>query len=257
LTISGFPANRTDMPRKARIDAPGSAAPFLCQEDPYLKELVRYIHLNPLRAKLVADYKSLNEFRYAGHRGLMGKCPQQWQNTEYILNQFGLKVSAALRLYSKFVEKGIGEGQRPELVGGGLIRSLGGWVAAKAARGGQDRINGDERILGGGDFVEEVLGSCRQQLEKRYQYLARGYDFDWLAGKVADLLGLEPEVVTRHGRYPDTVQARSALCYWAARDLGISTLEPAKRLGVSQPTASQSVKRGEKIIKEMGLKLMG
>lgn len=82
--------------------------------------------------------------------------------------------------------------------------------------------------------MQEVLDSCRQQVEQRYQYLAKGYDFDWLVGKVAALLDLEPEIVTRRGRYPDTVQARRVLCYWAARDLGISTLELAKRLGVSQ-----------------------
>ena len=130
---------------------------IICQEEPYLKELVRYIHLNPLRAKLVADYKSLNKFRYAGHSALMGKCPQQWQNTKYILNQFGRKTSVARRLYSEFVEKGIGDGQRPELVGGGLIRSLGGWTAAKGVRGVKGRIRGDERILGDGDFVKLIL----------------------------------------------------------------------------------------------------
>jgi putative transposase len=81
--------------------------------------------------------------------------------------------------------------------------------------------------------------------------------YDWLVGQVADLLGLEPEIVTRCGRYPETVQARSVLCYWAARELGISTLELAKRIGVSQPTASQSVKRWEKIVKEKGFKLLG
>jgi predicted DNA binding protein len=47
------------------------------------------------------------------------------------------------------------------------------------------------------------------------------------------------------------------LCYWAARELGISTLELSKRLGISQPTASQSAKRGEKIVKEKQLKVMG
>jgi len=57
--------------------------------------------------------------------------------------------------------------------------------------------------------------------------------------------------------YPNTVEARSVLCYWAARELGISTLELSKRLGISQPTASQSVKRGEKIVKEKQLKVMG
>jgi putative transposase len=229
---------------------------ILCQEDPYLKELVRYIHLNPLRAKLVADYKSLKGFRYAGHSALMGEYPHEWQNTEYILSLFGRKISVARHSYSEFVEKGIRDGERPELVGGGLIRSLGGWVAAKAVRGGKDRIKGDERILGDGDFVKEVLENCRQQLERRYQYLAQGYDFNWLVDQVANLLSLDREIVTRRGRYPDTVEARSVLCYWAARGLGISTLELSKRLGISQPTASQSVKRGEKIVNEKELKLM-
>jgi putative transposase len=146
---------------------------ILCQKDPYLKELVRYLHPNPLRAKLVSDYKSLKEFRYAGHSTLMGKCLREWQNTSYILSRFGREASVARSSYSEFVEKGVCDGERPELVGGGLIRSLGGWAAAKAMREGKDRIKGDERILGDGDFVNEVLESCEQQLEQRYQYLAK------------------------------------------------------------------------------------
>jgi len=66
---------------------------ILCQEDPYLKQLVRYIHLKPLRARLVADYKSLKKYKYAGHSALMGICQREWQNTEYILSQFGPRVS--------------------------------------------------------------------------------------------------------------------------------------------------------------------
>ena len=230
---------------------------ILCQEDPYLLELVRYIHLNPLRARLVADYNSLKGFVYGGHCALMGKCRNDWQNTEYVLSLFGQRISKARRFYSEFVKKGISEGKRHELVGGGLIRSLGGWAAAKALKGTKDRIKGDERILGDGDFVQEVLETCQEQLERRYHYQAKGYDLDWLADQVAALLGLEKDIVTRPGRYPDTVEARSVLCYWAARELGISTLELSKRLGVSQPTASQSVKRGEKIVEEKELKMMG
>jgi len=219
--------------------------------------LVRYIQLNPLRAKLVADYKSLKGFRYAGHSALMGECPHEWQSTEYILSLFGRKISVARHSYSEFVKTGVSHGERPELVGGGLIRSLGGWVAAKAVRGGKDRIKGDERILGDGDFVKQVLEDCLQQLERRCQYLAQGYDFNRLVDQVANLLSIDQEMVTRRGRYPDTVEARSVLCYWAARELGISTLELSKRLGISQPTASQSATRGEKIVKERRLKLVG
>ncbi len=228
---------------------------ILCQKDPYLKELVRYIHLNPLRARLVPDYKSLNGFVYGGHCALAGKCQNDWQNTQYILSLFGEKASEARRLYVKFVEKGIIEGKRPDLVGGGLIRSLGGWSAAKALRKAKEHIKGDERILGDGNFVQEVLESCLQQFERRYHHQGKGHDLDWLTGQVATLLNLEQDVVTRPGRYPDTVEARSVLCYWAVRELGLSTVELAGRLGISQPTASQSVKRGEKIVRDKNLKV--
>jgi hypothetical protein len=72
--------------------------------------------------------------------------------------------------------------------------------------------------------------------------------------KINILAWSDPE---QAGRYPDTVEARSVLCYWAARELGISTLELSRKLGISQPTASQSVKRGARIVKEKRLKLMG
>jgi REP-associated tyrosine transposase len=56
------------------------------------------------------------------------------------------------------------------LVGGGLIRSLGGWAAVKSMRGGAERIKGDERILGDGNFVQAVLENCKQELERRYRF---------------------------------------------------------------------------------------
>ena len=74
--------------------------------------------------------------------------------------------------------------------------------------------------------------------------------------KVAQLMDVEEAAVIRPGSYPNTVKARSLLCYWAARELGISTRELSKRLGISQPTASQSVRRGEKIVAEQGLELV-
>jgi hypothetical protein len=185
----------------------------------------------------------------------MGKVKNDWQNTRYVLSLFGRKVSEARRRYAEFVEKGIKDGKRPELTGGGLIRSLGGWTAVKMMPKTKERVKGDERILGEGSFVQRVLEECRERLERRYKYQAKGYDLDWLTDQVALKLNLERNMVMRPGRYPETVEARSVLCFWASRELGISTLELSKKLGISQPTASQSVKRGEKIVMERGLKL--
>ena len=104
---------------------------ILCQEDPHLLELVRYIHLNPLRAAIVKKYKGLSTYPYCGHYALMGKTGPGFQDVKYVLNLFGGKVPAARRFYLEFVRKGIAAGRRPELTGGGLVRSAGGWNALR------------------------------------------------------------------------------------------------------------------------------
>jgi putative transposase len=139
---------------------------ILCQEDSYLLELVRYIHLNPLRAKLVADMRQLDKNPYGGHSVLMGNVTAEWQNTKYILGLFGGKMSVARRRYREFVQKRIAAGKRPDPTGGGLIRSVGGWSAVKTLRKAGALQKGDERILGDGEFVEEVLSEAKEAFEK-------------------------------------------------------------------------------------------
>ena len=229
---------------------------ILCQEDTYLLELVRYIHLNPLRAKIVKHLKELDRYPYSGHSALMGKVKRGFQDTEYVLRLFGPKLSAARKAYRVYVQKGISQGRRPELVGGGLIRSAGGWSAVKALRQEQARMKGDERILGDGEFVKSVLDAAREQFEQRYRLEAQGYDLDKVIQRVAAVLGIDPEQVLAAGKHPQTVKARSLLCYWAVRKLGLTATELSKRLGVSQPSVSISVKRGERVAKEGGLKLV-
>jgi hypothetical protein len=120
---------------------------ILCQEAPYLNELVRYIHLNPLRAGLVKDLKALDSFAWCGHSVLMGKSEQP-------------------------------------------------------------------------------------------------------------VMKLTPDRVTGYGKSPQTVQARSLLCFWAHRKLGMTTTEIAMRLKISQPAASRCSKRGEQIEKENRFELI-
>jgi REP element-mobilizing transposase RayT len=226
---------------------------ILCQEDAYLLELVRYIHLNPLRAKLVSDLGELDRYRFCGHSVLMGKLKNDWQDADYVLKQFGNRAWQSRKRYREFVQQGIEQGRRPELVGGGLVRSLGGWKAIKVLRGVGERIKGDERILGDGDFVETVLEASNERLERRAMLQAMGYDLDRLAERVAQLFEMPIGQVLRRGRYVRTVPARSVLCFWANRELGISTVELAKRLKIAQPTVTQSIARGEKIVAEKQL----
>lgn len=112
-----------------------------------LEELVRYLHLNPLRAKEVPDLRALARFPWTGHNALCGTVPRSWQDTRTILSQFGPTPRRAFVAYRAFVREGVPLGPRPELQGGGLIRSLGGWAAVQTLRRGREAYLGDERVL--------------------------------------------------------------------------------------------------------------
>jgi hypothetical protein len=93
---------------------------------------VCYIHLNPLRAKIVAELKDLAKYPYGGHSVLMGKQKRDFQDVDYVLQLFGDKVAEARRNYREYFRKRIDLARQPELVGGGLLRSTGGWAVLKA-----------------------------------------------------------------------------------------------------------------------------
>jgi REP element-mobilizing transposase RayT len=229
---------------------------ILCQEDPYLKELVRYIHLNPLRARLITTLEELDAYSWCGHGVLMSQTEQPWQNIDYVLGLFSDRKREARKRYRAFVEKGIPEGRRPELVGGGLLRSSGGWKGLREFRNLGIRVKGDERILGDSDFVETVLKTAKEALEEKYELKADGYDFNWVVSRVAESMGMVAEEVTAFGKSPRTVKARALLCYWAHRKLGMTATEIAKRLKMGQSAVSRLSKRGEQIEKERKVHLI-
>ena len=229
---------------------------ILCQEDPYLKELVRYIHLNPLRAGLVEDMKKLDKHPWCGHSVLMNKTKQAWQNVDYVYGLFSEKKRMARTRYRVYVEKGIVDGKRSDLTGGGLLRSAGGWAVLKGLRKVGIRVKGDERILGDSDFVENVLKSAEEELEQKYDLKARGYDFYRVTQRVAEVMEIETEQVTAFGKSPQTVKARSLLCFWAHRKLGMTTIEIGRRLNISQSAVSRSSMRGQQIERENRFELI-
>lgn len=209
---------------------------IICQEDRYLKELVRYIHLNPLRAKVVSSLSALATYSYCGHSVLMGNAKREWQDAGYVLSFFGSRVAEAQKGYSAYVEAGIEQGRRPELVGGGVIRRVGGWAEVEKIRlMGQDRLKGDERILGESDFVMEVLSQADETQSRHYELKQLGYDLERVQQRVAEIYGIDEGELYLKGRQKARVEARSLLFFWAVRELGLSGTALAQRFGMSQP----------------------
>ena len=230
---------------------------IICQEDAYLKELVRYIHLNPVRARMVEDLKGLHKYPYSGHGVLMNKIRRRWQDTGYVLSCFGQSVAVGRRNYCAFIAAGWEQGRIPELTGGGLVRSLGGWTALKKIRlKGQERLKGDERILGDSEFVLSVLAEANEKYERHYELKSRGYDLNKVQIRVTELLGVDGHKIYSKGRRREQVEARSLFCYWAVRELGYSVTDLARRLEMTQPAVGYAVSRGEKMAREKKISLV-
>ena len=87
---------------------------IVCQEDIYLKELVRYIHLNPVRAGIVKDLSHLDTYPYSGHSVIMGKADRPWQDVDYVLGFFSKREKIARGEYLAYVEAGYNQGHREE-----------------------------------------------------------------------------------------------------------------------------------------------
>jgi len=229
---------------------------ILCQEDAYLLELVRYIHLNPARAGILEDIKALDKYPFSGHSAIMGKVMRLWQDVDWVLKLYDDRLWTGRRRYRAFVQKGVSQGSRSDLMGGGLIRSSGGWAGVKAKRKAKVFEKSDERILGDGNFVEKVLVAAQEQMEKKSRLAAEGYDLDTIGSKVCDMMDVEASSLWAPGKERKRVEARSVLCYWAVRDLGTNMAELSRRLKLSISGVSLSVKRGERIVQDRGYRLI-
>ncbi len=157
----------------------------------------------------------------------MGKKKKEWQDDSYVLKLFGNTRSTARRRYKKFVHKGTRDGKRSDLIGGGLIRSSGGWSVIKSLRRANIHFKSDERVLGDSDFVEEVLKAAEETLERKYQIESQGYDIDKLVDRVAEIFFIKAKEIFQPGKQPVKVKARSLLCYWAVRELGYTMTDLA------------------------------
>lgn len=229
---------------------------IICQEESYLKELVRYIHLNPLRAALVDNLRGLDGYAYSGHSTLMGKRNRAWQDVDYVLSYFGKEADEARKTYRAFVQAALEQGRRPELVGGGVVRSHGGWAQVKAARKmRRERLEADERILGEGSFVEALLQRAGAKADLSRGRQPFGPSLKTLEKKVSVLFDLEPDDLHAKSRDQRRADARGVLCYWAVRELRYRQTEVARHFQMTQPGVAYAVKRGERLVKVRALML--
>jgi REP element-mobilizing transposase RayT len=188
---------------------------ILCDKDSYLLELTRYLHLNPVRAKVVTDPA---DYQWSSYRGYVGETPgQQWLDSADVLDQFSKKVKEARKLYRQFVLEGKGEGHKEEYY---------------------DVLEG--RFLGDKEFSEEIKAKAEVP-----GYVRMKIKPEALLGVACAVLERRRAEVIGAGKDRERVRAREVICYVGRNCTELSVTALAKSLGVDATCVSRSVARME------------
>jgi putative transposase len=183
-----------------------------------------YIHLNPVRAGIVSNFKSLEKYRYTGHSVILGKRDYPIQDVGDVLSRFSNKRESALQEYLEFVEAGVKLGAREDLRGGGLVRSAGG-VVALLTRSPEAHEAADERILGSGDFVDSVL-KAKSTLQN-----LRHLSVEDILKEVSARSGIAEEIILGASRARKVSKARLEFYQRAQEEAGVSAAELGRLTG--------------------------
>ena len=206
---------------------------IVCEEDPYFLELTRYIHLNPLRKKIVQGMKELKNCPWTGHSAIMGEVKRDWQDIGTVLSYFSSKKKRAVMLYEQFVAEGIAFGERPELIGGGLIRSLGGWSEVRSLRRRDTRAAYDERVLGSSEFVLDLFTEAERKAKDTLRLPGKVKDLKVLAREISAEEGISEAELGSGSRQRNISKARRLFCQQAVGEMRYPGAEVARFLGVT------------------------
>jgi REP element-mobilizing transposase RayT len=215
----------------------------LCDEDNYLLALIRYIHLNPVRAGTVKTLEELDRYPWCGHSAITGRQECPWMDVDYALAQFGQTKRKAKNEYRRFVGEGIDMGRQPQLTGGGLVRSKGGWSEVVSARRSGQKDEYDERILGSGEFVNAILKEAEEKTLRHLKLRRAGNTISKIIDQECDRFQISQKELKEGSRRRVVSSLRINIAKRALDELGLSLAEIARHLGVSTSGIARAVKR--------------
>ncbi|WP_187426680.1 transposase [Geothermobacter ehrlichii] len=186
---------------------------LLVDADTYLLELVRYIHLNPLRAGMV---NSLQEYPWSSHRAYLDLETTPWLTTDYVLGQLAEDRDKATARYQRFIQDGMSEGHRAEF----------------------HRGNREGRLLGSDDFIEQALARAGEDFSSEIT-------IEGIINTVCAAFGLRPSDLSGPGRRQPMARARAIAAWLTWRTPGLQLTRLADRLRRDLTTLSQAAHRIE------------
>jgi putative transposase len=210
------------------------------QDQKYVQELVRYVHLNPVRAGVCKDIDDLNAYRWTGHSVLMGKSRRAFQNTEAVLRCFGVTVVEARKRYREFLKEGITSDTSADT----LID-----LVRKSNAGKEGGRSVSCWVIGDQEFVKKALFSSETRRLRISRFERDGRCLEHLAETISGKFGIDMSALRIRHRGTKCSDARKGFAYAAAKEYHTPLGIIAEYLDVGR-TAVSAMCREEKEILE-------
>jgi len=192
---------------------------ILCDKDAYLLELVRYIHLNPVRARVVRD---LERYPWTSHLSYLGKDREGLVDTDFVLGQFGANRSVGRRKYREFILEGLDRGHEEK------------FYEVK-----------DQRYLGGEEFIHRVEGE-----QKRTERVIYDIRMEVIAREVSKACGIPIDRLYSLTYERKGAEGRGMVAYLARGLAGQMVKDIAEHFGRSPMRISQAIIEVEDRLRE-------
>ena len=216
----------------------------ICDKDAYLLSLVRYIHLNPVKAHMI-EYKDLRRYKWSGHREILEEREEGLIERQEILGYLASREKEAIGRYRDYVKEGLYE--KEDFEGGGLFRSGEGKWGVRG-RKNEEREMYDDRILGNGSFVENVL----ENFDEADQVSSKLRNLDEMIEKVSQYYNVNKKDILET-REKSVRDARKVVVYLGNQYLEKSLVDMGRLLGIRDTAAGMAKKGGREIVESCRL----
>jgi putative transposase len=219
---------------------------IVTQDQRYVEEIIRYIHLNPVRAGICGSIAELEAYPWCGHRVVMGRSSLDGQSIEDVLRRFGKTTQEGRQVYRRYLHEGLAQKHDTgEIVD--AIRSN--------SMDREDMVNPGSWVIGNPDFVKKVLAEDKQRKMRLARYCVEQVTLENIAQKVAKVMGVSDAQMRQRSRGTAASDARKVFAFICRREYGFPVKQIARYLGISGPPVSISLSMGEKLTKNRGIKI--
>ncbi len=206
------------------------------QEFWYFRELIRYVHLNPLRAGLVKSVSSLEQYLWSGHRALIGRENVPWQAVKETLEKFDRNPQNSLKSYLRFLEDGVESGYSKR----GLQLTH---TDQRDDRDVSENEVHDDRIIGEADFVRRAVALVEKERRLKQERIKARPSLEKLLSIVSKENKINSKEIFVRGYCDIRSETRAEFCRAAFIDFGYTVREIACFLGLNPGTVSRMVRR--------------